>query len=730
MNDAAAGPTPQDPDLDRVLAACAEKLPPASAWSAFTGHPDGLALAVIDAIWSVGIRYTTTRGVVTRYTAYRRLAGADAATDGLTELLGVYDLLGGTDAVINQVGTRHRVSTRPGAALKGEAVHQAATALHHLGIDTAAQFRASQDTDLGMQAEAAWKAVPGQGSGISWRYLRMLLGIADVKPDRMVKRFITSALGPDERPLPDDRIVDLVKAAAALHGADPRALDHEIWTHQTTAPPAAATTAGAEHLVSLAQAFIGRAFPILLEQHVLPVSRFQPLVRVGHHYQGSDIMNQPEFRELESALENAYPERFAEPTTRANAEFPNSYVFGFLEAAIAGCAYDGGTFEADSVSVAEAADELITVLDSKEYSLHSCRAVSHITTTGPEPVRIGDVTVYPEAASRPRDLAKRAHDHIPGIAAAFSGDLPFLYGPPHALLVSSTSVVQGNDPDEARHHASAAIDRFMLLARLLHAGTHRSGWQVTGASTLIAPIHPRATEFAGVRLDLRLQRTVPLSADDASAFAALSRYIDSAVVKRDGMTTTSFDTALRRYNRAHEAGDDFERIVDLATALEAVLTGDDKGEGLSLRLRSRAAALLATPMDSGTVIYNDITKLYDLRSRLIHGGSMSEKDFRKLIMGISTVPDDAMFGVALAFAVDRMRDLVRRSFLARLCLASGTTPLWPFGQSTPVDAALADDTTRTHWRNHWHDQLTTLGAATAADPATPGTDPITRRSTA
>ena len=95
-------------------------------------------------------------------------------------------------------------------------------------------------------------------------------------------------------------------------------------------------------------------------------------------------------------------------------------------------------------------------------------------------------------------------------------------------------------------------------------------------------------------------------------------------------------------------------------------------------------------------------------------------------MGISTVPDDAMFGVALAFAVDRMRDLVRRSFLARLCLASGTTPLWPFAQSTPIDAALADDTTRAHWRTHWHDQLTVLGTPTAADPAPPGTNPIAR----
>ncbi|AOR29699.1 hypothetical protein BFF78_00055 [Streptomyces fodineus] len=194
------------------------------------------------------------------------------------------------------------------------------------------------------------------------------------------------------------------------------------------------------------------------------------------------------------------------------------------------------------------------------------------------------------------------------------------------------------------------------------------------------------------------------------------------------MAATSFDTALYRYNRAHEEGDNFERIVDLATALEAVLTGDDKGEGLSLRLKNRAAALLATPTDTGTSIFSDITKLYELRSRLVHGGSIPQKDLVKIIMSVSTVPDGAMFGVALAFAVDRTRDLVRRSFLARLCLGSGTEPLWPFGKSTPVDAALADDTTRAQWRAHWRDQLAGLGAASAANPARPGTDPITRRS--
>ncbi|MBC3844656.1 hypothetical protein GXW82_44130 [Streptacidiphilus sp. 4-A2] len=90
------------------------------------------------------------------------------------------------------------------------------------------------------------------------------------------------------------------------------------------------------------------------------------------------------------------------------------------------------------------------------------------------------------------------------------------------------------------------------------------------------------------------------------------------------MATTSFDTAVHRYNRAHEDGNDFERIIDLATALEAVLTGNDRDHNeITERLKSRAAALLATDTDTGAAILNDIAKLYDLRSRLVHGGSIA-----------------------------------------------------------------------------------------------------------
>jgi hypothetical protein len=190
-------------------------------------------------------------------------------------------------------------------------------------------------------------------------------------------------------------------------------------------------------------------------------------------------------------------------------------------------------------------------------------------------------------------------------------------------------------------------------------------------------------------------------------------------VKRGGMALTSFDVAIRKFNASYRADSPFEHLVDLATALEATLaTGEKDNEGLTLRLRNRASTLLATQDDPARSIFIDVRQLYDLRSKLVHGGQIKENELRKTSERISTVTNERptlMFGVALGHAIDRMRDLVRRAILARLCLAAEPDPLWPLDASdVSVDALLADDRTRGQWRSRWHERLTELGVAAAA----------------
>jgi hypothetical protein len=117
-----------------------------------------------------------------------------------------------------------------------------------------------------------------------------------------------------------------------------------------------------------------------------------------------------------------------------------------------------------------------------------------------------------------------------------------------------------------------------------------------------------------------------------------------------------------------------------------------------------------------------------LRSKLVHGGQIKQKDLRTELRKLSTMPQgatDGGFGVAIGYAVDRMRDLVRRAILARLCLAAGPDPLWPFDGSTGVDSLLSDDGIRPHWRERWHQKLAALGIEDAANPPPAAVDFLT-----
>jgi hypothetical protein len=711
-----------DPNVARVARACKERLNPPVDWKPFPGYPDSLALCVLDAIWSMNARYSITRGVIRRYRDRRRWQG-NPDEDGLPELLFLYAGLGGVDSFIDEVGTRNRVSTQPDAMRKGEAVFRAATALHDLGVDTAEQFRKADGTALGDQAREAWCGIPGQRSGISWRYVRMLVGLPDVKPDRMIIRFLASALGVDEASIDADRAVALVQATAECFGVDQRALDHEIWEYQSGKRAGHDPVTERDHLADLASSFIGAAFPALEALHVIPTPTYHPFVQVGRDYDGAAVSG-PELEELDAMLHVRYPERFADPLKREHPEFPHSYTFSLLEAAIRRCAGAGDDrFEPDTPPVEESVEEFIRVLDSPEYTMTCCRAMSHVKTKGTGPVTIGDITIYPEDSTR--DLLERTRDFIPAAGSAFNREHPFFYDPPHSLLVTSFETTEP-DPCGVAATLASRIDRFLLIARLLYAGTYESAWQVVGASTLISRLHPLYRTFQKSPMpNLLMQRVVEFASEHALAITALSDFLDAAIVKREKMVATSFDVALLNYTRSHQQGDDYDRIIDLATALEAILTGsDDETEGIGLRLRTRAAALLWSGSDPGRAIFDDVKNLYSLRSRLVHGAHIAEKDLLKWLHAISTVPDNAVYGVAFSFAVDRLRDIVRRSFLARLCLASGNDPLWEFESSAPVDAALSDEVERARWRQSWRDTLASLGVAEAADPAIRAVNPL------
>ena len=72
-------------------------------------------------------------------------------------------------------------------------------------------------------------------------------------------------------------------------------------------------------------------------------------------------------------------------------------------------------------------------------------------------------------------------------------------------------------------------------------------------------------------------------------------------------------------------------------------------------------------------------------------------------------------GIVMAQGVERLRDLVRRALLARICLAAGEPPMWPLNaqdrDDSAVDVAMADDAERVRWRDSWRQALGPAGFA-------------------
>lgn len=178
------------------------------------GYPDEIEAALIDAVFSVRARYgnrekkTGVFGAAWRWREHRGWAANDLNVLAQADPEQLADI------------TNHaRLSGR----LKAEVVVDAAEALRDAGITTADDFRDNQHA-----AQRAYLSVKGCGR-VTWAYLRMLVGLPDVKADTRLRAFVVSAVS---SALNEHQVSDLVKAVADAMGVDQRRLDHAIWSYQ------------------------------------------------------------------------------------------------------------------------------------------------------------------------------------------------------------------------------------------------------------------------------------------------------------------------------------------------------------------------------------------------------------------------------------------------------------------------------------------------------------------
>ncbi len=195
----------------------------------------GLPLCIIDSIFSIGSRYSSTRNTVIRYCNYyklKRLRNEDSCVDNckqhtVSELRNNIESMGSENFANVVLKNRQRTSTINGV-LKSEAVLQWTKIFEEYNIQYIIDIESRLDEDI----EQILLQVPGQKSGISLNYLRMLCGNDNMcKLDRHILRFLSENL---ERTIDDKEAQKIMTdCTLILNRKYPilkvRNLDYQIW---------------------------------------------------------------------------------------------------------------------------------------------------------------------------------------------------------------------------------------------------------------------------------------------------------------------------------------------------------------------------------------------------------------------------------------------------------------------------------------------------------------------
>ncbi len=457
---------------------------------------------------------------------------------------------------------------------------------------------------------------------------------------------------------------------------------------------------------------------------MLPVPWFAPHIRVGRDYYAENLAGVDSLRRFEEAMIAAFPEHFAKPPPPEYQHFPHFYTYSFLEEVVRRNAalYQYGTSPngVDEGVVSECVEELLAALSSPQFDWAACRVVSHLTTTTGGPVKIGDILVHPTPAEHHgyQEVLRIIADVIPGSGGAASSD-DLYYQKPGSVVQVCTKVKAWSYTSPATDKLTGRIQEFVNGVRLLTGATVASDIQIQGSTSRIGRIAPHMFDLRSPgSMNTLTHRVARLDQCHAEPFSRFLDLLNKATASQQNKLISSLNMALAMFDRSHQLVPWFDRLVDLSTALEAALIGDgDDNAGLRLRLRHRAATLLACDTDSPSDLFKDVGELYDLRSTLVHGGDITTKALAKKIKRISAISAGPLLGRATEQAVDRLRDIVRRAILARISLSHGPDPLWTSDRS--VDAVFADDRGRAEWRSAWQEHMVEIGVPEAIQRALP-----------
>lgn len=224
-------------DISAIADYCKATLDLAAAKLPDEYYYHSLPHCVVDAVFSIGVRYTSTRNTVHRFCDYYKLPiysrpllpeSEQISINRFLELINDFTPDELADTVFQN---RQRTSVRNGI-LKAQAVKMWAVLLMNHGVNYLQDvIKIVENKDF----EKEIARIPGQQSGLSTRYFNMLSGSDNfIKPDRMIRRFLASVIDSKYNIQETHDVIigtyQVLKREYPL--LTPRLLDYQIWSYQ------------------------------------------------------------------------------------------------------------------------------------------------------------------------------------------------------------------------------------------------------------------------------------------------------------------------------------------------------------------------------------------------------------------------------------------------------------------------------------------------------------------
>jgi hypothetical protein len=442
-------------------------------------------------------------------------------------------------------------------------------------------------------------------------------------------------------------------------------------------------------LIKLVGAFLKDANGPLIKHRVIPPSVYKTYLRVGTDFEGHYLMSLDSYKALENSLARMFPEIFSTSEVLVLYRHPSMYLPYLITRAIDITDWSTDSTLGDDLVVGRLADELIETLSNSQTSLLKAREVSHLETENNEILKIKNLEIRPTVDLRgSMDSIQWVESQIRGAFADWDKRMSFSIERPLALV---TQDIHGewDYVDEHYSDSSKQIGQFILACQLTYNATIRNYWEVMGSPDPMSPYRPSHFNFKDYDGFISLiRKTASIQKTHIPGIEWLINEIDFILSKPELKVATSLEIGLSNFSKSFYSGKNIRAIADLATCLESIMIQGSTTE-ISLKLRSRTAALIYTESDPIQKLYDDIKNLYDLRSILIHGGAIDEKQLIKILNQIVS-RSDVSTSEKLALAVYRFHDIVRRALLSRITLSSMENSPWSKENENKIDALLAD----------------------------------------